>query len=406
MAITTASQSQIGQETAKNSQIVTTAVKLINSGGAGGSNIPTITSIIVTDSGFNNVSSNLTVSNSYIKIFGTNFQANSNVFVQNVAVSSANITFTNSTELRVALPRLNINGTNLSLEVTNPNFYQSNTYIEPPLTVEYLVVAGGGGGGGYVSGGGGAGGVLTGSGYELTLGTTYTVTVGAGGVAGTRSPDQRGGQGANSVFGIITSTGGGGGALGGGQNEGLGAATSGGSGGGGGSSNPFAAGAAGINGQGYAGGNSLGAGDNYGSGGGGGAGGVGETPANTFARGGAGGIGLFSSITGSSIGYAGGGGGGDGGTAGGVAGLGTSGGGNGGTYNAGTSGTAGTQNLGGGGGGNGNSFSPLGSGGSGVVIIRHLNTFPAATSTTGSPTITVSGGYRIYKFTSSGTITF
>jgi hypothetical protein len=45
MAITTASQSQIGQDTVKNGQIVTTAVKLINSGG-GGSISPTITSII------------------------------------------------------------------------------------------------------------------------------------------------------------------------------------------------------------------------------------------------------------------------------------------------------------------------------------------------------------------------
>jgi hypothetical protein len=40
------------------------------------------------------------------------------------------------------------------------------------------------------------------------------------------------------------------------------------------------------------------------------------------------------------------------------------------------------------------------------VIIRYLDTFTAATSTTGSPTITVAGGYRIYQWTSSGSITF
>jgi hypothetical protein len=32
--------------------------------------------------------------------------------------------------------------------------------------------------------------------------------------------------------------------------------------------------------------------------------------------------------------------------------------------------------------------------------------YPAATSTTGSPTITVAGGYRTYTFTASGSITF
>ena len=45
-------------------------------------------------------------------------------------------------------------------------------------------------------------------------------------------------------------------------------------------------------------------------------------------------------------------------------------------------------------------------GGSGVVIIRYADTFSAATSTTGSPTVTVAGGYRVYKWTGSGSITF
>jgi hypothetical protein len=34
------------------------------------------------------------------------------------------------------------------------------------------------------------------------------------------------------------------------------------------------------------------------------------------------------------------------------------------------------------------------------------SSFAAATRTTGSPTYTVSGGYRTYKYTSSGSITF
>jgi hypothetical protein len=72
-------------------------------------------------------------------------------------------------------------------------------------------------------------------------------------------------------------------------------------------------------------------------------------------------------------------------------------------------GTAGTANLGGGGGGvGGPEFgNPAGgAGGSGIVIIRYADTYSAAASTTGSPTITVAGGYRVYKWTGSGSITF
>jgi hypothetical protein len=38
-------------------------------------------------------------------------------------------------------------------------------------------------------------------------------------------------------------------------------------------------------------------------------------------------------------------------------------------------------------------------------MIRYADTYLPAT-TTGNPTITVSGGYRYYDFTSSGSITF
>jgi hypothetical protein len=41
-----------------------------------------------------------------------------------------------------------------------------------------------------------------------------------------------------------------------------------------------------------------------------------------------------------------------------------------------------------------------------VVVIRYADSFPVATATTGSPTVTTTGGYRIYRFTASGSITF
>jgi hypothetical protein len=40
------------------------------------------------------------------------------------------------------------------------------------------------------------------------------------------------------------------------------------------------------------------------------------------------------------------------------------------------------------------------------VIIRYPDTFAAAASTTGSPTVTVAGGFRVYTWTQSGSITF
>jgi hypothetical protein len=46
-----------------------------------------------------------------------------------------------------------------------------------------------------------------------------------------------------------------------------------------------------------------------------------------------------------------------------------------------------------------------GNGGSGIVIIAYPVNYAAAI-TTGSPTVTVSGGNRIYQFTGNGSITF
>ena len=239
--------------------------------------------------------------------------------------------------------------------------------------VEYLVIAGGASASGRYGGGGGAGGYRNSYSSEtsggggtsesaLTLSsTTYTVTIGAGGAAvGTVT----GNNGANSVFGSITSIGGGGG----GSGAVLG--NIGGSGGGGGNSTAGVTypGAAGTANQGYAGGSGLNTSNDSQSGGGGGAGAVGVDSVNASA--GAGGAGMASSITGSVVTRAGGGGGGGYGPSGGVGGAGGTGGGGAGNSTSSGTGGSGTVNTGSGSGSSGASGTS-GSGGSGIVIIRY-----------------------------------
>ncbi len=252
-------------------------------------------------------------------------------------------------------------------------FTSSGTFTaNSNLDAEYLVIGGGGGGGqhptGAGAGGGGAGGYrssVTGessgggasaeSPLTLTAGTSYLVTVGAGGAAGSSS---NGANGTDSAFGPIYSYGGGGGARGNGSGSSMG--TSGGSGGGSGSASSSRLPGQGTPGQGFAGGVGAQQTAAYGGAGGGGAGAAGS---NGSASGGAGGAGVSSSITGSAVARGGGGGGATSGTGG------TGGGGNGGT-GGGTGQTAGSANTGGGGGaGYGSGIAAAG--GSGVVIIRY-----------------------------------
>jgi hypothetical protein len=246
--------------------------------------------------------------------------------------------------------------------------------------VEYLVVAGGGGAGNNGGGGGGAGGLLTGI-VPVVNGSPITVTVGGGG-ATSPSSGVAGFNGAASVFASISSAGGGGGGYGAPGTAGV----SGGSGGGGSSYSSgvsFGTGGQGVAGQGNAGGNAKYGGtvNIYDAGGGGAGAPAVSNPgtATTFIA--AGGAGIASSISGTVTAYAGGGGGyGD---SGGIAAVGGPGGGGAGGYQA--SGSAGTVNTGGGGGGNG------GAGGSGIVIVSYPDVYVAATSTTGSPTVSTSG---------------
>ena len=248
-----------------------------------------------------------------------------------------------------------------------------------PGTLEYLVVGGGGAGGNTSGGGGGAGGFVTGTFTNLGPGT-YTVQVGGGGV----SPATNGTPSYITNPGITSATAQGGG-LGGGFDT---AGGPGGSGGGGGSRVPGGANggfpggsgnkvtgtstASTPNTQGSNGGDGYAQPASYsGGGGGGGAGGAGGQGGPYPGQAGNGGPGQPSSITGSSVLYAGGGGGGSELMAAGAAGPG--GGGAGARFADGPGqpnpgATAGTANKGGGGGGGHITHA---NGGSGVVIIAY-----------------------------------
>ena len=186
-------------------------------------------------------------------------------------------------------------------------FTSSGTFAVQSGTrdADYLVIAGGGGGltlAGKTRGGGGAGGYRNtvageysgrNSAAESQLPIepgNYTVTIGAGGAEGPPST-----KGADTVFGSITSLGGG--ATG--SSFQFDPIQNGGSGAGGRGDNSFNInGGSGTAGQGFDGGNSV-AGTNQTGGGGGGAGGAGAVGSES--SNGIGGVGLSSSITGSAV---------------------------------------------------------------------------------------------------------
>ena len=343
---------------------------------------------------------------------------------------------------------LRVNTETKKTEVYNGTEWRNLKIAPPPsINVDYLVVAGGGAGGISYGGGGGAGGLRTSYGsttggggsaentLSLFLGTSYTVTVGAGGASKTGSGSGNaanfGNDGEDSIFGTITSTGGGGGsAFPNGSPYSTLPGRDGGSGGG--AAMPYSQGSSAIQGgsavtspavQGYAGGQGswFSTGGQYSSpGGGGGANSVGSNGANT-ATGASGGSGLSVSITGSPVTYAGGGGafGSQ------IAGPGGSGvGGDGGYgpnyvsnfswYN----GNPGTANTGSGGGGatDGNNNSS-GAGGSGIIVLRTSVSSATFTSgvtcngTSGGGTINgvLDGSDYVYSITAAGatdTVTF
>lgn len=234
-------------------------------------------------------------------------------------------------------------------------------------TINYVAVGGGGGGGaiGFTGGGGGAGKVVISSTPAIPGTTVLNISIGAGGAIG--------GAGSSTLItGIVDAVGGGG------ANEN-----------------------GGTSGNGYSGGQGRGPFE-WGGGGGGGAGAAGQngTAGVGGSNGGAGGIGLETLITGTSQ-YFGGGGGGWGSQS--SASGGTGGGGGGGAGGGSIIGGNGTTNTGGGGGG-GAPGGGGGYGGSGIVYLSMPTEYYTGT-TTGSPTVTTTGGYTVLRYTGSGSYT-
>jgi hypothetical protein len=334
-------------------------------------------------SNINNVAGDLTVTGSIL--LGANLTSTTGNLTLNAYSNVVNMGF-NTGALIAPIGTTAQRPTNLvngmvrwNTTTTAYEVYTGSTWVNlltGNYSANYLMVAGGGSG--NVNAGGGAGGLLQ-STTTFTSGTSYAITIGAGGVnLGTAN-------GGNTTAFSLTAVGGGSGG------------TSGGSGGG-----AYLAGIpTGTAGQGNNGGAYLPQSGNTASGGGGGAGGAGADA--TSGQSGAGGIGIASSISGSSVYYAGGGGGGawiaNGGIVYAAPAAGGSGGGGAGTST--TSGTNATANTGGGGGAAAQinyGSNPGGNGGSGIVIIS----YPGIQRGTGGTVTTVSNN-TIHTFTTSGT---
>jgi len=287
---------------------------------------------------------------------------------------------------------------------TSPTYISTITQFNP---YQVLLIGGGGGGGlgGGAGGGGGAGALQLFTAQTLSVGTSYTVVVGGGG-AGGGGPNGAI-NGSSSSFASLSVSGGGHGA-----SYPPGGAGNGGSGGGGGNDAPTAgtasgpntfAGGAGSTNSGYLGGGGGGATSPglVGTPGLGGYGGQGYTLTNidpnlTSAN--------FSWLSGMTVVASGGGGGNQQGTNQASPGLGGTGAGNGNTttLNA----TVATSYGSGGGGACAYQGGSVPSAGySGLVVVRISGNY-TATSTTGSPTRTVVGGYTYYAYTTAGTWNF
>ena len=307
----------------------------------------------------------------------------------------------------------NLNG----LEVYTGSEWKYLTSKVGVFNINYLVVGGGGGGGGYFrGGGGGAGAVRTnwnnenqGGGQScaaaksISIGTAYSIILGAGGAGVYNSAGNTGGT---STFDDIVSNGGTGGA----RYERNAPTNSGnGSGGGGGGWTGTGGQGGGAGTYGYAGGNGSNSGSTQCGGGGGGAAAQGQSGGGGGTDG-DGGAALANTITGSSVDYAGGAGGGNYGggnqTIGGGAGAPGGGQGSGGAPGQ----NASIANRGSGGGGAGGSNVSGGNGSAGVIILRFPSIYTATFTGGVTSSSTTVGTETIFTITatsdSSQTVTF
>lgn len=110
MSLRTTSRNRVSNFTFTNSQ---------SGGGSVGTSSVSITSIVVTDSNFNNLDDTaIATSNSYIKIIGSGFNSSANIWVAGTKLSSG-VTYVNSTEIRVTMPAVSLGNTNIF--VFNPD---------------------------------------------------------------------------------------------------------------------------------------------------------------------------------------------------------------------------------------------------------------------------------------------
>lgn len=323
---------------------------------------------------------------------------------------------TGSTAQRPVSPQIGYtryNTTDSIFEIYNGSDWKEFKY--KTAGIEFLMVAGGGGGGQNAGAGGGAGGLITGS-LDITIGNTYSISIGSGGSGGIESTDNTTAVNGNDTT-IFSKTTLGGGA---GTNSG-GNGNSGGSGGGGGDgfTAPNILGGTGLQpgstdgGFGNDGGDgNFAGGVDRASAGGGGAGGAGQSAPST-SLGGAGGIGIQSNITGTLTYYAGGGAGaahlGTTRASGGLGGGGDSGVG---SFSGGSpsTGIAGTTNTGGGGGAGGGGGFNGAAGGSGIVVLRYPSTLTitlsSGASTPSSEGEQTDGSNKYIRIITSGAVTF